>query len=229
MHSGNFIIKSLTLDVAGQPVDWFIMIKQQGKYTYAYADNRAPGLVPSPHSLNGTGAVVLSINAALAQSYAMYNDQPPVSGVWDRGRKAVFLDPTTDAACLDVCEIHYINLPCCPAPRQRRGRARCHTPVASSALQTTPVVDSGSRTRCRCFLTPATPTWGRRDGSQFHKTPSHRFALGVEVAHATPSPCRRTPAAPPSSTTRWLMLRVCELRCAGSRGRTSALRTPSCV
>ena len=63
-------------------MDWFIVIKQQKKYSYVYADSNFPALNLSSNLLSSTtaGAVALTIGAAMTQSYTMFNDQPPVHG-----------------------------------------------------------------------------------------------------------------------------------------------------
>ena len=62
-------------------MDWFVVIKGSGsnQYRYAYADNTSPSLKQSAFTLDSAtaGAVARSVNAALAQSFAMFNDQPP--------------------------------------------------------------------------------------------------------------------------------------------------------
>lgn len=77
------------LNEQGQPVDWFAILKHSGtieSYLYADATSGSAGFQESALDMN-SGAVKLTLTAALQEQVFMYNDQLPPSVGADGGSK----------------------------------------------------------------------------------------------------------------------------------------------
>lgn len=67
----------------GVPVDWWILVKQTSSGSYVYLDSRGQPGALSRYSLASAteGALARTVNAAMAQSFAFYQDWPPAGAV----------------------------------------------------------------------------------------------------------------------------------------------------